>query len=89
MSPILTAGNVQEMSFFHTPGHVKEMPSALTAGNVQEIVPYSYCIRKCQGNVKISCHRKWARNVNYPVHFQGFLYAGNSTFLPVIITFVV
>ena len=49
------------------------------------ILPYSYCTRKSQGNVKISWCRKYTRNVNFPGHFMGFPCPGNLGFLPVIV----
>ena len=59
--------------------NVHEISSVLYTENVQEIVPYTG-IRKCQGNLKISCHWEMYMKLEISWRFQGIR---NSRLFPV------
>ena len=60
--------------------NVHEISSVLYTENVQEIVPYTG-IRKCQGNLKISCHWEMYMKLEISWRFQGIR---NSRLFPVL-----
>ena len=61
--------------------NVHEISSVLYTENVQEIVPYTG-IRKCQENLKISCHWEMYMKLEISWRFQGIR---NSRLFPVYV----